>query len=225
MGLGNAAGNAVASAAAKRAEMMARMVGRTEEQKKVIKYFMGGGGCFSFGLTDEQYEGMVAGRMQGIAFKQRALEKLGLDESQVQEVNPIHFEQYDFGDGALYKGSKNFTKWISSVFQITWIFFGDEQMYIYQYTFHMDTDEESEVTREFFYKDVTMFRFEDSMEEKWVPGGKGCIGQAQLVRKAINYNKIVFIVPGDSFYCSVHKNEYTEQSMRAMNAKLREKKL
>lgn len=225
MGLGNAAANAAVSAAAKKAEMLGRMIGRTEEQKKVIKYFYGAGGCFSFNLTDEQYEGMVSSRMQGIAFKQKALEKLGLDESQVQEIAPIHFEQYDFGDGALCKGSKNFTKWLSSVFQITWLFFGDEQMYVYQYTFHMDTDEESEETREFFYKDVTMFKFEDSIQEEWVPGGKNCIGQTQLVRKGINRNKFAIIVPGDTFYCSVHKNEYTERSMRGMNAKLREKKM
>ena len=30
--------------------------GRTEEQKQVIKYFLGGGGCLSSTLTDEQYD-------------------------------------------------------------------------------------------------------------------------------------------------------------------------
>lgn len=30
--------------------------GRTEEQKKVIKYFLGGGGCLSSTIQDEEYD-------------------------------------------------------------------------------------------------------------------------------------------------------------------------
>ena len=76
--------------------------GRTEEQKKVIRYFLGGGGCLSKTMSDEEYEAAVMAKARSMDFKQKALNKIGLDESQVNEIEPVHFEGYYFDEKKTY---------------------------------------------------------------------------------------------------------------------------
>ena len=60
----------------------------------MIKYFYGEGGCLSFlspGLKDEDYDAMVQAKAKSMDFRQKALNKIGLDESQVSEIEPVHF--------------------------------------------------------------------------------------------------------------------------------------
>ena len=88
--------------------------GRTTEQQQVIKYFLGGGGCLSSGLSDEQYESMVMAKARSMDFKKKALDKIGLDESQVNEIEPVHFEGYWFDEKKAYAKWGKDRKWRSS---------------------------------------------------------------------------------------------------------------
>ena len=96
--------------------------GKSPDQKKVIDYFLGGGGCFSKAMSDDKYDEMVEEKLRSINFKQRALEVLGIDPEQVNEIAPVHFEGFDFGGDALVKRG-NDDLWRSSAYEITWIFF------------------------------------------------------------------------------------------------------
>jgi hypothetical protein len=208
-------------------EMIQRMKGRTSEQKKVIKYFYGDGGCLSFlspGLKDEDYDAMVQAQAKSIDFRQKALNKIGLDESQVREIEPVHFEGYWFDEKrTLAKWGKD-KVWRSSAYQITWIFFSSSQIYVYQYTFNMDEDGKKESTEEYFYKDITNFSTTSDTIEKYVLDKISCKGEATYARKNVDTNRFAIIVPGDKFYCSMDQNDYTERAIQGMKAKLREKK-
>jgi hypothetical protein len=198
--------------------------GKTPEQKAAIFYFEGTiGGCFGGKtISDEEYESMVMTKAKSIDFKKRALDKIGLDESQVSEVVPIHFENYFFGADALRKkGGDDVLR--SSSFQVTWLFFSSSQVHAYQYTFNMDKDGKNEVTEEYFYKDITNFKdeTEEVDVEKLTSGG---CGKVKIERTTVEANRFAIVVSGGSFYCEMKKNDYTDKAIQGMKAKLREKK-
>ncbi len=198
--------------------------GRTEEQKKVIKYFLGGGGCLASTLKDEEYDALVRAKAESMDFKQKALDKIGLDESQVNEIEPVHFEGYYFDEKKTYAKWGTDRTWRSSAYQISWIFFSSTQVYVYQYTFNMDEDGKKESTEEYFYKDITNFSTSSDTVEKEVLDKVSCKGETTYARKNVDSNRFALVVPGDKFYCSMEQSDYTERAIQGMKAKLREKK-
>ena len=226
MGLGSLAAGLAIDAAAKEANLKQLLRGRTPDQKNVIKYFYGSRGCFGFlskRLSDEEYEGMVMAKAKSMDFKKKALAKIGLDESQVNEVVPIHFENYLISeDTDIGKRGKDGV-WRSTEYQISWIFFSSTQVYVYQYTFNMANDEKAERTEEYFYKDITNFSTtSDTIEIEEVK--VSCTGSAKYLRTRVDSNRFALVVPGDKFYCAMKQNDYTEKAIQGMKAKLREKK-
>ena len=66
------------------ADVNRRCKGKNEQQKQVIKYLYGG--CMTFGkMTDADYDSMVASVRDSLNLKQKALNKIGLDEDQLRE--------------------------------------------------------------------------------------------------------------------------------------------
>jgi len=224
MGLGGFVAGAAVDAAKKKAEMDRILKGRTAEQQKVIKYFFGSGGCLSSTISDSEYESLVRAKANSIDFKQKALDKIGLDESQVQEIEPVHFEGYYSDEKRTYARRGKDGIWRSSAFQISWIFFSSTQVYVYQYTFNMDEDGKKEATEEYFYKDITNFSTSSDTIEKEVLESTSCTGKSTYRRSNVDVDRFSLIVPGDRFNCSMEKNDYTERSIQGMKAKLREKK-
>jgi hypothetical protein len=208
-----------------KSEIYERMKGRTPEQKKVIKYFNGLGGCLSAGLKDEDYEAIVMAIAKSTDFKQKALNKMGLDESQVNEIEPVHFEGYLFEAEAgcdMICGKDKV--WRSSKYQITWLFFSSSQIYLYQYTFNLNEDGKKESTQEYFYEDITNFTTSSETVERMVLDKVSCSGNRTSVRKNIDYNIFTIVVPGVQLNCSMVQNDLSEKSIQGMKAKLREKK-
>ena len=226
MGFGIMVTGAALDAAAKQAEMQQALRGRTPEQQSVIKYFYGAGGCLSKGLTDEQYEALVLAKAKSIDFRNKALDKIGLDESEVNEIEPVHFEGYWFDDKRTYAKYGKDHKWRSSAYQVSWLFFSSTQVYVYQYTFNMDEDGKKETTEEYFYKDITNFSTSsDTVEKEVAETTGGCLGsKTTYYRKNVDTNRFALVVPGDKFYCSMDQSEYIERAIQGMKAKLREKK-
>jgi hypothetical protein len=200
--------------------------GRTPEQKSVIKYFLASDGCLSRNLSDAAYEALVQEKAKAIDFRKKAIEKIGLDESQINEIPPVHFEGYQFDTKkGLAKLGKD-REWRSSIYQISWLFFSNTQVYVYQYTFNLDEDGKKEATEEYFYKDITNFSTSSDTVEKGVTEMTGgCLGKkAKFVRKNVETERFALVVPGDKFYCSMNKREDSDSVIQAMKAKLREKK-
>ena len=200
-------------------EVKERCKGRTPEQKSVIRYFCVDG-CFSKKMNDAQYDALVKETISKIDFRQKALAKIGLDESELKEIDPVHFEGY------VFEGKKSFSKrgkddlWRSSAYQITWLFFSSTQVYLYQNTLNLDEDGKKEITEEYFYKDITNFSTSSDTVETSYWNSK----QKKYLLENVDSNRFTLTVPGDKFNCSMEQNEYSERAIQAMKAKLREKK-
>lgn len=199
--------------------------GRTKDQQKAVSYVCYETGCFGKpAVTDEEYDQMVMQKLEATDWKQKALSKIGLDESQVQEVEPIHFEAFRFSDKTVDRLSKDKKKWRSSEFQITWIFASNTEIYVWQHTFSMIDDTKKERTEEYFYKDITNFSTNAETVEKYVLDNISCRGVKTYAKKNVDYNEFRIVVPGDKFSCCVEDSEYVESSVQGLKAKLREKK-
>ena len=211
-GLGQAAGNAVE----KKQEMQMMMRGKNKQQQSIIKFFYGAdGGCTSSGMTAQEYEKLVQDR----------LNKLGIDEEEVQEITPVSFSGYVFNDkvdNLAARGSGN--TWISSEYMVTWLFFSDNQIFVYQYSFNMTSDSKKEQTLQYFYQDVTNFRASSETYQKVVAETSGCLGQVSYRTVSVDVDEFGIIVPGDKLRCFMTPDEYTDSAIRGMSNKLSEKK-
>lgn len=219
-----AAADAAVDAAAKKAELKRLLKGRTPDQQKVIKYFFQDGGCLSKNMSDAEYDELVKKKLASIDFKKRALDKIGLDESQVNEIEPVSFSGPVYDDKKAYALLGKDRVWRSSMHEVTWIFFSDTQVYVYQYLFNMDEDGKKERTEEYFYRDITNFSDTSETEDKEVPLKTSCTGKTTYGRQTVEYDTFAVIVPGDKLTCSMTKTDYTTRAIKGMKAKLREKK-
>ena len=205
--------------------LQAALQGRSPDQQKVIKYFMAPEGCFSKNISDGEYDQLVQSKYTSLNLKQRALDKIGVDESQVNEIPPCEFRHWDFLKNVRVKrGIDGIFR--SSAYQVSWLFFSDKQVYVYQYTFNMDEDGKNEKTEEYFWKDITNFSTSSASEEKetWEMG-KGCTNKVPSVsRRTVDRDVFKLVVPGDSFECSMVNNSEAEEKIKGMKNKLREKK-
>lgn len=205
--------------------------GRTENQQKVIRYFLED----SSKLTDAEYDSIVQSKLQSLNLKQRAMEKLGIDETQVNEIDPVHLEGYyyaaddlDAKKQAIYKktGEDFFTR--TSAYQQTWLFFSNEQIFAYQYTFNLDEEGYKETTEEYFYKDIVDFSLTDeAVEYKTTEPatGCGCFNKPKIKFETFKETRFTIRLTGSYFGCSYYSSEYADDAVKGMRAKLREKKL
>lgn len=158
--ISNAANAAAADAVAKQQEMQMLLRGKTSEQQAVIKFFYGAsGGCMhAGGMTVEEYQKKVQAKRDALNTKAMALRKLGIEEEEVKEIAPVTFEGYIFNDkvdNLVARATAN--TWVSSEYMITWLFFGEREVFIYQYSFSMTSDSKKENTMQYFYQDITNF--------------------------------------------------------------------
>ena len=188
---------------------------KTEEQKKVLRYFLlkNDGGCLAKEtnnlVSDSEFNRLVENFLDRNNLKQEALDRIGVDESQVQEVKPINF--WGFLYDANYRKWNNKGDFKSSSVQTSWLFFSKDQVYLFQKTMKLDENSTNFRTEEYFYKDIV--NFSTRTEERDLAG-----------RKYIE-NTFSVIVPGDKFDCTLLPNmDSAERSIQGMKAKLREKK-
>jgi hypothetical protein len=200
-------------------EVKERSKGRSAKQKQALRYFCNEG-CLQKKVSDETYDNMVKAKSNSLNATANGMAKIGLDESQLQEIEPVHFEGYCFiPKKTFYKRGKD-GKWRSSAYQVSWLFFSSTQVYLYQYTFNMDEDGKKEATEEYFYRDITNFSTSsDTVEMPFYDPKK-----KKNILKNVDSNRFTVVVPGDKLYCSIDQNDSTERAIQGMKAKLREKK-
>lgn len=186
--------------------------GKTPEQKKVIEYFCKEG-CMTKTMDDEEYLSMVRAKRDSLNFRQKALNKIGLDEDEVSEIPPVSFEGWVYKNAYAKQNASG--EWVSSSYQVAWLFFSSTQVYIYRYTFNMDVDRKTESTDEFFYKDVTSLSTSSESEQAHGIGDK---------RFEVESNKFKMVVPGDMIFVSMDGVSDSDDIIQAMKHQLREKK-
>ena len=240
--------NNAATAAAALAMQAANMKkGKSFDQCKCIDFLLGvpeegdqkkKGGCMKGGKTGwtiEDYNRHVQGLVDSLDLKNRAIRKIGLDESQISEIPPILLTSYSRkGDGIYTKWEGS--KYVTNKYSVTWIFFSATQLYTYTYVLDTISDDSVETTRDFFYSDITCIRTEHEIEERiYEVNDKGCLAQikalfkpteAKYVHNNIHWDTLQITVPNDSysFCCRTNDLASMEQSIQAAKAMIREKK-
>lgn len=185
---------------------------RTEEQKKVIRYFLNDKGClYDHRMKDQEFDDIVKSYISG-EHRARALNRIGVDEDEVKETAAICFHDYNFEKAYARKGADGL--WRSSSYQISWLFFSADQLYFYQETINFDCDEKRTSTEELYYKDVTSFSVVTETEEIEYENGK----------VNVDSHKFKIVVPGDKFFASLQLTPENERAIQGMKNKLREKK-
>ena len=197
------------------------IAGRNEAQKAVIRYFCNEpAACLGKSpISDGEYDEMIRFVLSSYNFKQKALNKIGLDEDELKEIEPVHFEGFQFGKNTLSKRGED-GKWRSSRYQVSWLFFSANQVFLYQYEFNMDEDGKKESTEEYFYRDITNFSTSSDTIETSVFNKE--TNKNEIIN--VDSNRFAITVPGDKFYCSLEQSSYTEKAINGMKSLLRDKK-
>lgn len=174
---------------------------------------------------DKGYDDFVLKNINEKATKEIALKKIGVDETQINEVTPICFQGYEEDAGVLSRYGLD-GRFRTSQYSVTWIFFSNSQIFVFKIFMDLLTHKTKIVTNEYFYKDITNFssRFSSYEYEKAVME-KGCLKPKLSVDlKKVEIQKFAIIVPGDEFYCSVTGVADIERIIQGLKQKLREKK-
>jgi hypothetical protein len=192
---------------------------RTSEQKEAIRYFCANG-CLSKTISDAQYDELVRKKVDSLHLREKAINKIGLDESEIQEIAPVNLEGYRF-EKAYSKYGKD-KQWRTSKYEVTWIFASGKQLYVYSYQFNMDEDGKRERTEEYFWKDIT--NFSTITETREVGADWDSRKGEYKNRKNVDEQDFAIVVPGDKYICAAEVSESVERAIQGMKAKLREKK-
>lgn len=115
-------------------------------------------------VTDQEYEQSIANELNGIVPK--ALNKLGLDEDEVKQIDPIVIGNYNYDNAVSVTSGATLTENMtllkvgkdgvarSNKYAAIVIFASDDAVHYYRYDFTTTTPQQSELTGEYFYTDI-----------------------------------------------------------------------
>ena len=217
--------------------------GRSKDQKKVIRYFADDTGCLGlFGVSDQDFDLMVEEKTEPIGYKNRAIQKLGIDEDEVQEVPPLLLIGPKRDDSKPYPCRKLAADghYRYTCYTVSWVFCSAEQLYVYSYEVHLDSDEKRETADEYFIKDINNITTQEEIEE--FMGGQllGCLGGQKITpeqmkelnlgclaretRETETFHYLQIKVPGDRMLLPMKPEdvEVVESTIQAIKSKIRE---
>ncbi len=102
-------------------------------------------------VSDEEYDSSVASELDNL--KQRALNRLGIDEDEVKEIEPISFDSYSFENAQFGKIGRD-GNWRTNKYKCIMMFFSANEVHCYTYQFDTLVDKKTEATDVYFYRDV-----------------------------------------------------------------------
>ena len=102
-------------------------------------------------VSDAEYDKAVQLVLEFL--KEQALEKLGVDEDEVSEIEPILFGGYDFSNYTLSKQGKDGI-WRTNKYKVVYLFFSQNEVHCYTLEFSTSESKSIESTDVYFYKDV-----------------------------------------------------------------------
>jgi len=181
-------------------------------------------GCFSISSTNQFNKDRIIvtdGEIDNVVtfcmseFTAQALDKLGLDDSQIKEAPPIEFWGYNFDSGGLEKVGEDEIRRSSNV-AISGFYFSDKAIHYYCRDISLVSDVVSERTEEYFYNDVVSIKT-DTVEEKY----KDRVGK----EKTYKYDCFMLCNAGnETLKCSFRNFHKTKETLNAMRNLLKEKK-
>ena len=164
-------------------------------------------------ISDDEYDSIVTKYADSL--KSRAMSKLGVDESKVNEIAPIFMGGYDFEGADKFKQG-NDKIWRSNVYKSIMLFFSRNELHCY--TIRFKTTENlilGEGTDVYFYQDIVSASTA-SESNKITIGGKETIINSEVFRLTTK--------GGTSLTVNIIDSRHAQESVNAMRALLREKK-
>lgn len=105
-------------------------------------------------MTDSEYELLVNQKIADMNIEELGLCKLGLDPEQIKEIRPIILRDKVI-DGKCSLTSRNKDGSVhSSTQHVTYLYFTDDQLFVYKIQFDMCCNLQKEWASEYFYKDI-----------------------------------------------------------------------
>ncbi len=101
--------------------------------------------------SDSQYDSEVI-KMLG-DLKTKALNALGLDEDEVKEIAPITFDGYVYRNADYLKRGRD-GLWRTNKYEYVILFFSENEVHCYNYTFDTTLNWKTESTDVYFYRDI-----------------------------------------------------------------------
>ena len=174
-------------------------------------------------VSDEEYDAMVLANVTDL--KEKALNKLGVDETEVQEIEPIIISGYDYDDtGLLFRKGKD-GKWRTNKYETVLMFFAKNEVHCYSNTFWTTKYNQKEATDVYFYGDIVSASTTTGQVQ--IKDNKGRL----LVNKdgsPVLYTYESFKLQtsgGTSLHVTISDTELSRRSINAMRQLLREKKI
>lgn len=166
--------------------------------------------------SDEDIDRATKSKLKNM--KTRALEKLGVDEDEVNEIAPIVFDGYNYTRSLIKRGKDG--KYRSSKYQAVMFFFSSNEVYCYTYDFSIVENSQKEATDVYFYKDIVSVSTQTDGVEYSV--GKGKVDPFD----PFDYESFKLTTAGGtSISCSVRNYDNAQRSINGMRALIREKKM
>ena len=166
------------------------------------------------GISDSEYDSSVSG-YAGSLSKTKALRKLGVDESEVNEIAPIIMGGYDFKGADMFKEGAD-KLWRSNVYKVIMLFFSRNELYCYEARFKTTEDKMlGESTDVYFYQDIVSVSTASVSDT------------VKIKDKEVTINSEAFRLTtkgGTSITVNILDAYQAEGSVNAMRALLREKK-
>lgn len=193
------------------------------------------GGCMGKNAAwdMDDYIAHVQNTVNSLDLKNKAIAKIGLDESQISEIPPVSLNTFLFrGDNIVSKSEETAIQgiWrsVSNIYSVTWIFFSATQIYTYTYQLDTTSDNVVESTKDFFYSDITCIKTEHEIVEKIIEKKDGCgcfkKKESKFLHNNQHYDTLSITVPGENYTFWCKTTDTIEQSIQAAKAMIREKK-
>lgn len=159
-------------------------------------------------VTDNQYDNNVRSNL--IDLKEQAINTLGVDESEVQEIEPIKFDGYVYTGANRIKQGRD-SKYRSNKYQSVIILFSANEAHVYKYTFDTTVNKSTSETEVYFYSDiVSVSTSSDTVD---------------VFGRKIEFESFKLTTAGgNALSVAVFDTEGAQRSINAMRALLREKK-
>lgn len=185
-------------------------------QKKIEKMFNGTGCLASLGaMKPGEYYNYVQDKIRSLNVEAKALKKLGIEKSEVSEVEPLivwgfappktKIENYYESEGTV----------LSPDVQATCMFFSDNRVYLYCYSFSTLTSAQKETADEFTYRDIVNISTIEESDE---------VSYGKKKKKTITYTLLALSVPGEKMRFGCRNDSDTERMVKAAKQKIREMK-
>ena len=166
------------------------------------------------GISDSEYDSSVSGYANSLS-RTKALPKLGVDESEVNEIAPIIMGGYDFKGADMFKEGAD-KLWRSNVYKVIMLFFSRNELYCYEARFKTTEDKIlGDSTDVYFYQDI-------------VSASTASVSDTVKIKdKEVTINTEAFRLTtkgGTSITVNILNAYQAQESVNAMRALLREKK-